>query len=87
MPSPAAIDRTHLEQALLASGCRIDLDAALADPTLARCLRLAAESMSRRDPAHPDQPTPETCAWTRRLRRLVSDVDWQRLQAGDTDHQ
>jgi hypothetical protein len=76
--------RDELHDALHASGVKLDLDLALANPNLAHCLTLAAEAArSRRAPAsmHDGNIT----ALNQRLRRLVGEIDHQLLRAGDRD--
>jgi len=78
-----APDRTELERALRAAGCRIDLDAALASPALARCLELTVDAMRRQSNPSPTLPSSAALApWAARLRRLAGDLDHQALRAG-----
>lgn len=83
------IDRQQLQRALIASGCSMPLDDALADPTLARCLRLTAQAMQRGSPSPAAMPeskaTPDELAWARRLLSLAGTADWAKLRAGDID--
>lgn len=78
-----APDRIELERALRAAGCRIDLDAALASPALARCLELTVDAMRRQSNPSPNLPSSAALApWAARLRRLAGDLDHQALRAG-----
>ncbi|MFC3336927.1 hypothetical protein [Paracandidimonas soli] len=88
MPAAQQIDRQQLQQALIASGCRLSLDDALANPTIARCLRLTAQAMQRHTPdatTAPQSTDSRELAWARRLLSMAGTTDFARLRAGDLD--
>ena len=78
--------RKELHAALRASGCDLDLDAALANPTIARCLTLAAEATRPHRATHAHSPFSDLVALNNRLRRLVGNIDHQLLRAGGSSH-
>lgn len=86
MNSQANISKNQLQQALDASGCRLDLDVALADPTLSRCLHITAKAMKDGKITHTNnEQTPRRTAWALRLLTLAGNTDWPRIRAGDID--
>lgn len=85
MHSQGDINRHQLQQALNATGCALDLDTALADPTLARCLQLTAKAMQRIDTPPTTPPQAAELARARRLLSWAGRTDFARLRAGDTD--
>lgn len=82
MAEAQAPERTELERALRAAGCRIDLDTALASPALARCLELTVDAMRRQNAKSIPPSSAALAPWAARLRRLVGDLDHQALRAG-----
>ncbi|SAI59042.1 Uncharacterised protein [Bordetella ansorpii] len=66
--------RAQLEQVLHESRCKVDLDTALKDPTLRKCLINGAEALARK----------HQTAETDRLRRFVGKADWRARAAGDS---
>lgn len=85
---PTQPTREQLQHALWASGCALDLDTAMADPTLARCLTLTAQAAATTPTSK--QPSPDSrqhaeLAWARHLLSLVGRKDWQLIRAGDQD--
>lgn len=78
--------RVELHDALRASGISLDLDTALANPAISRCLTLAAEATRDRHPRKPISSLSDITALNQRLRRLVGNIDHQLLRAGESHH-